>query len=247
MSETDDPLWAGLSAEVRGKLATRDYASGDFASRVGKTGIEAGQLASADRTKAEVSAAWIPGVEIFRRNIYPQHHRGSFGEFARRDEGPLARIGLWPKQWASARMFSLTAKGFHIHPPSIPADVSPEKWMRRLYEEEPENFSLRRYDHEQWDTMFFVQGTVEMILRDARAGLPPRTMRFWIDGDNHRSVDNVAVVIPAGVAHALRTEGSEDAVMVYGTSTSFQPEFEGRIASEVETATLPESWQRFLV
>ena len=34
--------------------------------------------------------------------------------------------------------------------------------------------------------------------------------------------------------------------MVYGTSTSFRPEFEGRIASEVETAELPESWQRFL-
>jgi len=34
--------------------------------------------------------------------------------------------------------------------------------------------------------------------------------------------------------------------MVYGTSTSFQPEFEGRIASEVETAVLPESWARFL-
>ena len=34
--------------------------------------------------------------------------------------------------------------------------------------------------------------------------------------------------------------------MVYGTSTSFQAEFEGRIASEVETAPLPESWQKFL-
>ena len=34
--------------------------------------------------------------------------------------------------------------------------------------------------------------------------------------------------------------------MVYGTSTSFQAEFEGRIASEVETLQLPESWQKFL-
>jgi hypothetical protein len=34
--------------------------------------------------------------------------------------------------------------------------------------------------------------------------------------------------------------------MVYGTSTTFHPEFEGRIASEVETAKLPESWQMFL-
>ena len=94
--------------------------------------------------------------------------------------------------------------------------------------------------------MFFVQGVAEMILREARAGMPARTMRFSIDGDNHRGANNVGVVIPAGVAHAIHTEGSEDVIMVYGTSTSFRPEFEGRIASEVETAQLPESWQKFL-
>jgi hypothetical protein len=48
------------------------------------------------------------------------------------------------------------------------------------------------------------------------------------------------------VAHAIRVEGSEDVIMVYGTSTSFRPEFEGRIASEVESAILPEAWQKFL-
>ena len=246
MTTPDDQIWAGLSAEAREQLGTRDYAAGDFGARVRGSGIEGGQLASADRTKAEVREVWIPGVEIFRRTVYPQRHRGSFGEFARRDEGPLARICFWPKQWASARMFATTAKGFHIHPPSIPEGSSPEKWMQRLFIDEPENFALRPYDHEQWDAMFIVQGVVEMILRDLRVGMPARTMRFWIDGDNHRGTDNVAVVIPAGVAHALRAEGSEDVIMVYGTSTSFRPEFEGRIASDVETATLPASWQRFL-
>ena len=94
--------------------------------------------------------------------------------------------------------------------------------------------------------MFFVQGVTELILRDARAGLPPRTMRFFVDGDNHPGANNVGLVVPAGVAHAIRVEGSEDAIMVYGTSTSFKPEFEGRIASEIETAVLPESWEKFL-
>jgi dTDP-4-dehydrorhamnose 3,5-epimerase-like enzyme len=94
--------------------------------------------------------------------------------------------------------------------------------------------------------MFFVQGRVEMILRDVRAGLPARTMRFFIDGDNHRSRNNVGVVIPPGVAHAIRVEGSEDLIMVYGTSTVFHPEFEGRIASEIEAADLPEAWRKFL-
>ena len=124
--------------------------------------------------------------------------------------------------------------------------TDPADWLRRCFVEEPENYSLRRYELEQWDVMFFVQGVAEMILRDVRAGLPPRTMRFFVDGDNHRGANNVGIVVPPGVAHAIRVEGSEDVIMVYGTSTSFKPDFEGRIASDVETAALPESWRKFL-
>ena len=246
MSTPDKQLWQGLTAEARAALIMRDYASETFSQQLAGAGIEAGKLASADRASAEIREAWIPGVEIFPRTIYPQRHRGSFGEFVRRNEGVLARTGFWPAQWANARMFAQTAKGFHLHPPSIPAGIAPADWLRRCFIEEPENYSLRRYEHEQWDVMFFVQGVVEMILRDVRAGLPPRTMRLFVDGDNHRGVNNVGIVVPPGVAHAIRVEGSEDVIMVYGTSTSFRPDFEGRIASDVETATLPESWRKFL-
>jgi dTDP-4-dehydrorhamnose 3,5-epimerase-like enzyme len=246
MQKSDPQLWRGLSASAQQALAMRDYSSGAFAHQVAVVGVEAGRLVAADRTAAEVHEAWIPGVEIFARAIYPQRHRGCFGEFVRRDEGVLAKIGFWPAQWANARMFAQTAKGFHVHPPSIPEGVEPAEWLRRLFVDEPENFSLRRYQHEQWDVMFFVQGVAEMILHDVRTGMPQRTMRFIVDGDNHRSSNNVGIVVPPGVAHAIRVEGSEDVIMVYGTSTSFRPEFEGRIAADVETAVLPESWQRFL-
>ena len=246
MAKRKNQLWHGLSTTAQKALATRDYASRSFAERLSGAGIEANLLAAADRTKAEVREAWIPGVEVFPRTIYHQRYRGVFGEFVRRDEGPLKRIRFWPSQWANARMFTQTAKGFHVHPPSIPEGEKPEAWLRRLFVEEPENYALRRYDEEQWDVMFFVQGVAEMILRDARAGMPTRTMRFFVDGDNRPGANNVGIVVPPGVAHAIRVEGSEDVIMVYGTSTSFQPEFEGRIASEVETAQLPESWARFL-
>jgi dTDP-4-dehydrorhamnose 3,5-epimerase-like enzyme len=222
MATNKKQLWQGLTAEAQKALVTRDYAT------------------------AKADDEPIPGVEIFKRKIHHQRHRGVFGEFARRDEGLLKRIGFWPTQWATARMFAQTAKGFHIHPPSIPEGTKPEKWMRRLFVEEPKNYALRRYAHEQWDIMFFVQGVAEMILHDVRAGLPTRTMRFFVDGDNHPGGNNVGVVVPAGVAHAIRVEGSEDVIMVYGTSTSFEPEFEGRIASEIETATLPDGWAKFL-
>ena len=246
MAKQDKELWQGLSAEAQKALVMRDYAAQSFADRLAGVGIEAGKLASADRSAAEVREVWIPGVEIFPRQIHHQRHRGVFGEFVRRDEGVLQRIGFWPDQWANARMFAQTAKGFHVHPPSIPEGTKPEDWMRRLFVEERENYALRRYVDEQWDVMFFVQGVAEMILRDVRAGMPTRTMRFFVDGDNHPGANNVGIVVPPGIAHAIRVEGSEDVIMVYGTSTSFRPEFEGRIASEIETAALPESWERFM-
>ncbi len=240
----NDDQWQGLTPAARAALVLRDYKKGSLGEQIAQSGVDAGLLATTDR--AEIYDAWLPGVEIFARAIYPQRHRGSFGEFVRRDEGLLAKIGLWPQQWAAARMFAGTAKGFHVHPPSVPEGQPPDEWFKKLFVGESDDYSLRRYEEEQWDVMFFVQGRVEMILHEARAGLPPRTMRFFVDGDNHRSANNVAVVIPAGVAHALRVEGSEDVIMVYGTSISFQAEAEGRIASEIETAPLPESWQKFL-
>ena len=243
---TNKDLWAGLTKEARGALVTRDYAAGDAAEQLATSGIEAGKLLAADGTSRELRKAWIPGVEIFPRAVYPQRHRGVFGEFARRGEGVLGQIGLWPTQWATARMFAQTAKGFHVHPPYVPEEENVEDWFQNLFRDEKPDYTLRPYEREQWDVMFFVQGVAEMILREARVGMEARTMRLIIDGDNHRGANNVGVVIPAGVAHALRVEGSEDLIMVYGTSTSFRPDFEGRIASDVETASLPESWAKYL-
>jgi dTDP-4-dehydrorhamnose 3,5-epimerase-like enzyme len=246
MSKYDENLWHGIDRGARGSLNTRDYRAASFTQELSQRGLDAGELVAADRSQREIKDAWIPGVEIFVRKVYPQPHRGLFGEFVRRDDGILARIGLWPKQWSAARMFSGTAKGFHVHPPSIPGNSDPVDWLRRLYIDEPDNYSARSYDNEQWDVMFFIQGRLEIILFDIRAGLPRRVMRFFVDGDNHRSDNNVGLVIPPGVAHAIRVEGTEDAIMVYGTSTVFRPEFEGRIASDVENAALPESWRKFL-
>ncbi|HEY7001912.1 MAG TPA: hypothetical protein VH330_09230 [Candidatus Udaeobacter sp.] len=246
MSKHEEDLWQGIDVSARKGLETRDYGAASFTRELSQRGVDASDLTAADRGAPEIKEAWIPGVEIFARKVYPQRHRGLFGEFVRRDEGILAQVGLWPRQWSAARMFSGTVKGFHVHPPSIPRGSDAVDWLRRLYIDNPEDYSVRSYDKEQWDVMFFIQGRVEIILRDIRAGLPRRSMRFFVDGDNHRSANNVGVVIPPGVAHAIRVEGTEDAVMVYGTSTVFQPEFEGRIASEVEAALLPESWRKFL-
>ena len=246
MNKAEENLWQGIEPSARNALTARNYKAGPLAQGIAYSGIDAGELAAADRSRPEVKRAWIPGVEIFPRKIHSQRHRGVFGELGRRDEGVLAKIEFWPKQWSAARMFAQSAKGFHVHPPSIPSDTTAEKWLRRLFVRSPDNYSLRRYDDEQWDVMFFLQGTVEMILCDVRAGFSKRIMRFFIEGDNHRSSNNVGVVVPPGVAHAIRVEGAEDVIMVYGTSTIFHPEFEGRIASEVETADLPEAWRKFL-
>jgi len=236
-------LWHALKPDARAHLSQRDYSQTSLPERLATSGLDVGDAIA---KRAELSEAWIPGVEIFGRRIFPQRHRGFFGEFARQGEGPLAAIGLWPRQWATARMFAGTAKGFHIHPPHIPAGTTPEAWFRRLFIQEPQNFALRPYEHEQWDAMFFVQGGVEMLLVDERAGMPRRVMRFFIEGDDQRGPNNACAVIPAGVAHAMRVEGSREAIMVYGTTTTFEPTFEGRLVDDIEKPTLPEEWQRYI-
>src|SRR4029078_9391885 len=180
MSKHEGNLWDGIDVGVRKNLNTRDYRASSFAQELSQRGVDAGDLAAADGSQREIRETWIPGVEIFARKIHPQRHRGLFGEFVRKDEGILARIGLWPRQWSAARMFSGTAKGFHVHPPSIPENTDAVDWLRRLYIDEPDNYSVRSYDKEQWDVMFFIQGRVEIILYDIRPGLSPRVMRLYL-------------------------------------------------------------------
>lgn len=246
MKKPDKKLWEGIASEARALLQTREYPSTGMAERLRNQGVDVSELLSADRNEVALKAAWIPGVEVFARTVHAQPHRGVFGEFVRRDEGILKEIGLWPAQWANARMFAGTAKGFHIHPPSIPEGTDPAEWFAKVFSKSGKDYASRPYEKEQWDVIFFVQGRVEVLLRDTRAGLESRVMRFFVDGDNRRGRNNAGIVVPAGVAHAMRVEGNEDVIMVYGTSTSFHPEFEGRIGSEIETASLPESWASFL-
>jgi dTDP-4-dehydrorhamnose 3,5-epimerase-like enzyme len=94
--------------------------------------------------------------------------------------------------------------------------------------------------------MFFLTGMCEMVLVDEREGLTRRVMRFTICGDSKPGMDNAAVVIPPGVAHALRSIGTEDLIMVYGTSTTFDPRWEGRIASGIENSPLPPDWTAYM-
>src|SRR3982074_1801919 len=163
-------LWLGLNERARKGLSPRNYKSGTVAQRIAGPGVDGGELA-AGRGKPELKKVWIAVVEILCREIYPERHRGSFGELAREAQGVLGKIKLWPMQWSAARMFANSAKGFHIHPPSIPADKTAEEWLRRLFVTQAENYSLRPYDREQWDMMFFLQGRAEIFLRDVRAGL----------------------------------------------------------------------------
>lgn len=239
----EQETWQGLRAEAGTSLETRDYSVGDLAERLDSCGVNASEVMAG---RVNLGAAWIPGVEIFPRRVFQQKGRGYFAELTRTNEGVLDKIGLVPRQWASALMHRDSAKGFHIHPPYIPVGTIPEAWFRRLYIEAPEDYSLRPYDKEQWDVMFFLTGICEMLLVDERAGMPRRIMRFTIPGDSRPGPDNAAVVIPSGVAHALRNIGNEDLIMVYGTSTTFNPAWEGRIESGVEKAPLPSDWEWYL-
>lgn len=241
MADTNTDLWRGLGPTAQKALATRDYNAGDLKAKLHDGRAEAREVVG----DAVPPALHIPGVEVFYRRVFQQRYRGHFAEFAREGQGAPGKIGLWPTQWATALMFAGTSKGFHIHPPHIPAGTQPEAWFKRLFVDEPDNFALRPYEHEQWDIMFFIQGQAEMFLIDERAGMPRKKMRFIIEGDDMPGPNNVGVVIPAGVAHAIRCVSSKDLVMVYGTSTTFLPENEGRIEHAIETPTTPPDWEAY--
>ncbi|MCB1228167.1 MAG: hypothetical protein KDK99_20340 [Verrucomicrobiales bacterium] len=237
----ENDLWKGLSERARAALATRDYTSGELADRLLDGRAEARELVG----EAAPVELRIPGVEVFHRRVFQQRHRGYFAEFARQGQGTAGAIGMWPSQWATASMQAGTSKGFHIHPPFIPEGEEAAAWFQKLFVEQPQAVELRPYEREQWDMMFFIQGQAEMFLIDERAGMPRRRMRFLIEGDDMPGPNNVGVVIPAGVAHAIRSVGSKDLIMVYGTSTTFVPENEGRIAHGIETPEDPVGWMDF--
>ena len=241
-SETGD-RWAGIRSEVRDRLETRDYRTADTAECLATCGLPGGEVVD---QRPDLGEAWIPGVEVFGRRVFQQKGRGYFAELTRLSEGPMQELGLEPQQWASALMHRDSAKGFHIHPPHIPAGKDPADWFQDLYVRNPHDFSRRPYGREQWDTMFILTSLCDMLLVDEREGMPRRVMRFTIAGDSRPGPDNVGVVIPPGVAHALRNIGNEDLVMVYGTSTVFNPDWEGRIESGVETSRMPEDWAEYL-
>lgn len=243
MNSSGDDCWSGLRAEARALLETRDYSKDTLARRLGASGVAVSELIAG---RDGLDEAWIPGVEIFPRRVFQQKGRGHFAELTRLNEGVLDRIGLAPRQWASALMHRDSAKGFHIHPPHIPEGISPEQWFRERFIARPDDYAGRRYDREQWDVMFFLTGICEMVLVDEREGLTRRVMRFTLCGDSKPGMDNAAVVIPPGVAHALRSIGTEDLIMVYGTSTTFDPRWEGRIASGIENSPLPADWTSYL-
>ena len=98
-------LWLGLAQSARKALSARNYKSGALAQRLAGSGVDAGELAT-PRAKTALKSAWIPGVEIFSREIHPQRHRGSFGELARQGQGILGKINLSPKQWSAAGQLS---------------------------------------------------------------------------------------------------------------------------------------------
>jgi dTDP-4-dehydrorhamnose 3,5-epimerase-like enzyme len=128
----------------------------------------------------------------------------------------------------------------------VPENKEASAWFQSLYGQSASTSIRRPYDQEQWDVMYFLMGAAEVLLVDERVGLPRRILRFFAHGYDQPGPDNVAIVIPPGVAHAIRTAASQDVLMVYGTSTVFDPRNEGRIFSRIEQSVLPEDWKSYL-
>jgi hypothetical protein len=75
MSKRERNLWKGIDVGARKSLNTRDYRAESFARELSQRGVDASDLAAADRSQREIKDAWIPGVEIFARKVHAQRHR----------------------------------------------------------------------------------------------------------------------------------------------------------------------------
>ena len=109
-----------------------------------------------------------------------------------------------PTQWSAARMFSGTAKGFS----RASAEHSRKYRCSGIgcadwYIDEPDNYSVR-YAQRAMGRDVFIQGRVEIIPDDIRAGLPRRVMRSLWMATIIAAITMSASYIPPGVAHAIR-------------------------------------------
>jgi dTDP-4-dehydrorhamnose 3,5-epimerase-like enzyme len=240
------PSWNFLRPEARDKLEQRDYSEPPLAERLRSRGVGAGDFVQIVEDNTARNDLLIPGMEIFPIKVFHQPHRGTFAELMRENEGIFAKIGLHPRQWSAATMYGGSVKGFHIHPAFVPEGRSAEEWFHYLYISGNAQPSERPYAREQWDVMYLLNGVAEFILVDERAGLPRRVIRIYMDGCSRPGPHNAGIIIPPGVGHAIRAESSDDLFMVYGTTTVFDPENEGRIASRIEEPLLPKDWEKYL-
>ena len=62
MSNRERNLWEGIDAGARKGLNTRDYRSASATQELSQRGVDASDLAAADRSQREITDAWIPGV-----------------------------------------------------------------------------------------------------------------------------------------------------------------------------------------
>jgi len=78
----------------------------------------------------------------------------------------------------------------------------------------------------QIDWWFVVKGDLKVVLYDGREGSTTNGQinEFFV-GEHH---DNIAIKIPAGVAHGCKVMGA-GAELVYVTSGTYNPDEEGRI------------------
>ena len=71
MSKRERDLWQGIDLGAQNALSARDYRTASFAQELARRGVEAAELVGADMKQREIKDAWIPGVEIFPRTVYP--------------------------------------------------------------------------------------------------------------------------------------------------------------------------------
>ena len=146
MGKRERNLWEGIDVGVRKNLNTRDYRAPSFTQELSQRGVDAGDLAApriaaSARLRTRGFPAWKFWPEEFIHSGTVDFLANLCGATKAFSRGSASGPGNGPQLLGCFRDLP---RAFTCIRRAIPENTDAVDWLRRLYIDEPDNYSVRR-------------------------------------------------------------------------------------------------------